>query len=173
MNNQIAKNTILILLLAFSFNIEAQNKVKRDILETECFYSEVYTAPLNIEFVFTGNPRYVEYFYSDLEKEIKDWFKNTVIEISFKYLDNQKHYQSKVKNNSDVYVFYLEIFNSQVIDEKNGYDRRVKFNFNGYLESNKNSETTFSFNSVVYAIHDINTNNENVANYLFSKLYLR
>ena len=153
--------------------IKAQNIAKKDIRETELLYSENYTPPLNIEFVFDGDSEYRRNFYSDLEKKIKNKFKNTVAEISFRYIDSQKHYISEVKNNSDVYVFHLEIVNPKVTDERNGYDRRGRFNFNGFLESDKNSEITFSFKTEVYTIHDINTNNENIASYLFSKLYFR
>merc|ERR1711974_586694 len=63
----IVKNTVLILLIGFSMGIKAQNIAKKDIRETELLYSENYTPPLNIEFVFDGDSEYRRNFYSDLE----------------------------------------------------------------------------------------------------------
>jgi|GEM_PF-4853147 len=162
----------IMLLLTFPNEITSQNNLKIGVNELENFYAVSYTPPLKIEFVFTGNPKYINYFYSDLEKQIKKKFEKKNIVIALRYLNKTKHYESKNKINTDEYMFLLNIDNSITVDEKNGSDRVVKFDLNGRLTSKDSSMVMFSFKTVVFVIHDINNKNEDVANYLLNKILI-
>lgn len=162
----------MIIFLIFSVEMRSQNQLKIGINELEISYIESYTSPLKIEFIFSGNPKYINYFFSDLEEKIKKKFQKKNIEVSFSYLNNQKHYGSESTVNEHEFSFLLNINNSTVIDEKNGYDRLMKFDFNGQLIPKDNSSAIFSFKSVVIAIHDITNKNEEIVDYLLNKLLI-
>lgn len=156
------------IILFVSLNVFSQNTFITGVHELECSYSEDYNVPDKIDFVFTGNPKYIKYFFSDLEKKLRKRFFTK--DISFQYLKNNESYQSK---NTDKYVFYLHIDNSAVIDEKSGYDRTARFEFEGKLIDLKDVKRTFYFKSMVFVIHDINDQNEVVAGYLYDKLFFK
>lgn len=68
-------------------------------------------------------------------------------------------------------MYYLSIDESISIEERAGFDRVVSFNFSGKLIDASDFSEKFSFKSIAIAIHDINQQNKDLANYLFSRLY--
>jgi hypothetical protein len=164
---------ILITLVIFSTQTNAQNNnSKIGVNEVESQYSKNYDIPMNIEFVFSGDLKNPNYFYSDLEKLIKIKFVGTKVEISFKYLNKEPHSNSMNIGNEPKTIFHLDTTNAKVINENNGSDRLIKFSLNGVLINEKDSESIFKFKSVVHTIHDINNQNKKIVDYLFTKLYM-
>lgn len=160
--------------LIFSNQMRSQDDLKFGVNEVEKFYAENYTAPKKVEFVFTGNPKYIKYFYTDLEQKIKRKFLKKDIAVSFRYLNQPTHYETNKEYIGEAeYIFLLNIDNSVTIDEKNGSDRLMKFDLSGRLTSKKDATVQFRFKSSVFVIHDINNKNEEVANYLLYRLTVR
>lgn len=138
--------------------------------EKESYYSENYLPPQNIEFVFSGNPRYSKYFYTGLEREIQERFTRGKKNISFKYYEMNTHYNPSMDEVKDKSIFVLNINNPEVYAENNGYDRIMRFEFSGELYSTDKFKNEFSFKIIVFAKHDINSRNSAIANYLYRKL---
>ncbi len=162
----------MIIFLIFSNEMRSQNNLKNGVNELEISYAENYASPSRIEFVFSGNPKYLNYFFSNLEEKIKEKFQEKDIKVSFRYLNKQEPYVSESKVNNHEFSFFLNIDNSTVIDEKSGYDRVMKFDFNGQLITKDNNSAIFSFKSVIKVIHDITNKNEEIVDYLLSKLHI-
>lgn len=150
----------------------AQDRVFRyGINENSYAYAEAYSPPESIEFIFVSKASYSQYFYTDLQKEILRTFEKKNIQIAFRYLDKNTHYSSKTTDDKTKAVYYLHIDDPDTIEERSGFDRIVGFNFSGKLIDATDFSEKFSFKSIVIAIHDINQQNKDLANYLFSRLY--
>ena len=93
------------------------------------------------------------------------------IQIAFRYLDKKTHYSSIKTTEQTKAMYYLSIDESISIEERAGFDRVVSFNFSGKLIDASDFSEKFSFKSIAIAIHDINQQNKDLANYLFSRLY--
>ena len=166
------KNVLQIILLITIFSCSSTknpNKFQLGLNEIEHFYSENFTNPKSIEFVFSGNPRYIDYYFTNLKKHLSDRFSGKDVNFCFRYINSGNVCKSD-KNSYD-YLLNLDINNSTIINEKNGYDRTMKFDFKGNLINNETLESEFNFKSVVLVIHDINNKNDDVAEYLFTKLF--
>lgn len=164
---------IIISLIFFTNKITSQKKLIMGVNEIDSYYSQNYTPPTKIEFVFLGNPKYVNYFFSFFEEKIKKKFLEKQIYISFRYFNEKIHYNSNEKESNSEFIFFLNIDNTVVIDEKNGYDRVIKFDFNGELKQKSDNLTILSFKTVVKAIHDITNKNKEIIDYLLNKLYIK
>lgn len=162
---------ILITSLVASLTTAQDRSFRYGINEDVYAYADNYSPPENIEFVFIGDLKYVKYFYTNLEKEILNVFNKKTIQIAFRYLDNKVHYNSKTTSDKTKTIYYLNIYESNIIKEHLGFNRIVSFNFSGKLINAEDLSERFSFKSTVIAIHDINQQNKDVANYLFSRLY--
>lgn len=170
MNLYLKRLAIFFLLLSTQY-MNAQDKLQMGVNELQYFYSDNYNLPNNIEFVFSGNPKYIHYFYSDLEEELKSQFLKLNLNISFRYANNKIHYTSKNKNSKNEHLFYLSINKFKVLKKNQGHDRVVKFNFNGMIISKKEKTKMFSFKSIVIAIHDITEKNNLVTKYIIKKIF--
>lgn len=159
--------------LSFSNEMVSQNKPAFGINETKVFYAENYTPPSKIEFVFSGDAEYVKYFFTDLGDEIKKRFLKQNITIAFRYSKNETHYSSNGNLQNNDFLFFLNIDNAVTISENSGYDRNMKFNFNGELKQKDNDAVILSFKTVVKATHDINNKNEEIADYLLNKILVK
>lgn len=155
----------------FSVDMLSQKKNDYGVNEKEIFYSENYTPPKKIDFIFSGNIKYRDYFFSDLEEKIKLKFSKENIQISIRYSNKLPHYISIGKTDDNTIIFYLNIDNPKVINERNGYDRIVKFDLSGELKQPNSNISEMIFKSTVKCIHDITTENDAIVLYLLEKIY--
>lgn len=162
--------TAFLSVYCIGYNYAQKSDYRLGVNELQYFFSKEYINPENIEFVFSGDSTCVDYFYSDLEKKIVQRFNN--INISFRYLNKKAHYASKKIDDRRKVIFFLNINNAEVIEERNGNDRLVAFEFSGSLINKENKRKIFSFKSIVIAIHDINNKNDNLVDYLFNKIVM-
>ena len=169
------KHKLLFITIIFFFiishNIAAQIGQKTGITETEIFYAENYILPTKIVFVFSNQQDYSYYFFSNLEKTIINKFLKSNIQISFEYADNETISMSNEKNKVSKNLFYLEINNSTVVNEKSGSNRIMLYNFSGEFRENDNEPVQLKFKTTVQCIHDITSENQLVVNYLYSVIY--
>lgn len=161
----------IIFFFTISHNIVDQISQKTGITETEIFYAENYILPTKIVFVFSNKQDYSYYFFSNLEKTIISKFLKSNIQISFEYADNETFSMSNEKYKVSKNLFYLEINNSTVVNEKSGYDRIMVYNFKGEFRENATEPIQMQFKATVQCIHDITSQNELVVNYIHSKIY--
>ncbi|HUH52216.1 MAG TPA: hypothetical protein VLZ11_08955 [Flavobacterium sp.] len=163
---------LLLSILLVACITTAQDRAFRyGINEVSYTYAETYSPPDNIEFIFVGKASYSQYFFTDLQREILRAFDKKNIQIAFRYLDKKTHYSSIKTTEQTKAMYYLSIDESISIEERAGFDRVVSFNFSGKLIDASDFSEKFSFKSIAIAIHDINQQNKDLANYLFSRLY--
>jgi hypothetical protein len=170
MKKQQSLHIFLIFALLFSVAVSAQKKKNTSVTENEIYYSENYKSPKKIDFVFSGNLEYRDYFFSDLEEKIKLKFSKEYIQISIRYSNKLTHYISIGKTDDNTMVFHLNIDNPKTLSERNGYDRVVKFDFSGELFQANSNITEMIFKSYVICKHDITTENDAIVLYLLSKI---
>lgn len=135
--------------------------LKSGVKETESNYSEQFTPPDKITFTFFGDPEYANYYFSDLKEHIFKTFSKKGISVVFS------------NRTTDDNTFILKVDNSRVIHENGGYDREMRYELEGILSKNAHSEPVLSFKVIVNAIHDINQQNQKVAEYLLTKVLSR
>lgn len=155
------KISLFTILLFFnsSFSQKSLQNLKSGIKEIECTYSEEYTKPDKITFVFTGKEKYVNSYFSNLKGHIFKAFNRNGIPVTF------------TNESTEEPTFILKVDNAKVIHENDGYDKEIRYELEGIL--NKNNNTTnpiLSFRIIVKTIHDIKQENKKVAEYLLEKL---
>lgn len=163
-------SAIVIFLISLPQQILSQENEGVGVKEIETFYSEKYVVPKNIEFVFSGDRRFLTDFFSDLEQKIKKRLTKENIEFSFRYADKKTHFKSKRKMGASATPFHLHVHNVKIMDEKNGYNKIVTVNLNGKLLDKASNATELSFKIAIHSIHDITSQNEAVLDYLLTKI---
>lgn len=171
MKKQQLLHLFFVFALLCSVAVSAQKKKKSSVTEKEIYYSENYKSPKKIDFVFSGNLQYRDYFFSDLEEKIKLKFSKEYIQISIRYSNKLPHYIAIGKTDDNTMVFHLNIDNPITLSERNGYDRVVKFNLSGELSQPNSTIPEMIFKSYIICTHDITTENDAIVLYLLSKIY--
>ncbi|TDR26200.1 hypothetical protein [Flavobacterium cheniae] len=165
-----AITTIIYFFTLISAQQLSSQNLELGVNEINSYKNENYVVPNNIEFIFSGNPRYIKYFFSDFEEKIKPLCRKYNIEFSLKYLDEKVHFTSLNYNTTNSYIVRLHIDRSEVIAENSGHNRIIKFVFSGQVKKNEEDTSVLDFTSIVKGIHDITNQNQAVADYVAEKI---
>lgn len=149
---------MIMLCPSHSFSQKSFQNLKSGVKETESNYSGQFIQPNKITFTFFGDPEYANYYFSDLKEHIFKTFSKKGISVVFS------------NRATDDNTFILKVDNSRIVHENDGYDREMRYELEGILNKNAHSAPVFSFKVVVNAIHDINQQNQKVAEYLLTKI---
>ena len=152
------KIVLFALLLSSHYSFSQKDRSTPVIKEKECRYASHYIPPGQLTFSFAGNPKYVNYYFSDLKKQLFKTFSQKGVPISF------------TNGTTGETTFFLRIDNAKTIHENDGYDREMRYELTGAFHSDATSAPVLSFTIVVNTVHDINQQNKMVAEYVLEKV---
>jgi len=163
--------TSFTIILFFSCSTAKKSNYKKiGFTELDSSKSSRYMTPSSIKFILVGKSQHEEYF-NDLKEKIIQNFTHTNIQLSFKFSNSSiaNYGQHKEK---DEYLFYLEISGTAFKKANQESNSPLNYYLKGYLQENEKSESIFYFDGNVSALNNVTSQNDEVAKYLFTKIFL-